>query len=65
VLNPIHVGIGLVERAEGVDVFVGDVANRPGGHEVQQVGLVDTLGVGLLLNQSAFLLKPVPEGCVG
>ena len=45
--DPVDVGIGLIEAAEGIHVFVGDVADWPGRQEVEQVGLVNPLGIGL------------------
>ena len=63
-LDPIDVGVGFVEATEGVDVLVGDVLNRPGRHEVEQVGLVDPLRIRLLLDEAAFFLQPVPEARV-
>ena len=63
--DAIDIGIGLIELAESIDVFVGDIPDRATGYEVEQVGLVDALGVGFLLDQTAFLLQAVPQPRVG
>ena len=64
-LYPVDVGVGFVEAAKRIHVFVGDIPDRPSGYEVEQVGLVHALGVGLLLNQPALLFEPVPQAGVG
>ena len=64
-VNPVDVGVGLIERRERLHVFGGDVLDRPGGHEVEQVRLVHTLGGGAVLDQAALLLQPRPHGGVG
>ena len=61
-VHPIHVGIGLIQGAERVDVLVGDLFDRPGWHEVQQVGLVHALGGVFVLDQASFLLQACPKG---
>ena len=63
--DPVDVGVGLIQPAEGIHVFVGDVADRPGWQEVEQVGLVDPLGIGLLFDQAPFLFEAMPEAGVG
>ena len=64
-VNPINVGIGLVEGRKGFHVFIGNIADRPGGHEIEQVGLVYPFGSGGGLNQALLFFEAVPQGCVG
>ena len=63
--DPVDVGVGFIEAAEGIYVFIGNVADGATGHEIEQIGLIHPLGVGLFLNQPPFLLEAMPESSVG
>ena len=63
-INAINESVWLIKGAEGVDILIGDVANRPGGLEIKQVGLVNPFCSCLAFDQATLFIEAMPKSCI-
>ena len=63
-INAIDESVRLIKGAESIYILIGDVANRPGGLEIKQVGLVNSFRSCLAFDQATFFLEAMPKSCV-
>ena len=63
-INAINESVWLIKGAEGIYILIGDVANRPGGLEIKQVGLVNSFCSCLAFDQATLFIEAMPKSCI-